>query len=53
MSLLRKAIKAQTDNSIAAITGRGIDNHLLALKKVIHGLREKRTIHCRFKVKLA
>ena len=37
MSLLRKAIKAQTDYAIAAITGRGIDNHLLALKKVDWG----------------
>lgn len=34
MLLLRRAVKTQTDLTIAAITGHGIDCHLLALKKV-------------------
>ncbi|CAK8678602.1 unnamed protein product [Clavelina lepadiformis] len=34
MILLRRAIKAQTDFTIAAITGHGIDCHLLGLRKM-------------------
>ena len=35
MQLLLKAIKSQTDFTISAITGHGIDCHLLGLKMVI------------------
>jgi len=34
MQLLLKAIKSQTDFTISAITGHGIDCHLLGLKMV-------------------
>uniref|UniRef100_F6UEZ5 Choline O-acetyltransferase n=2 Tax=Ciona intestinalis TaxID=7719 RepID=F6UEZ5_CIOIN len=34
MLLLRRAVKAQTDFTIAAITGHGIDCHLLGLKQM-------------------
>lgn len=36
MLLLRRAIKTQTNTTIAAITGQGIDCHLLGLKQVKH-----------------
>ncbi|XP_015238569.1 PREDICTED: choline O-acetyltransferase-like [Cyprinodon variegatus] len=44
---LKEAVKAQTDYTIAAITGMGIDNHLLGLLKVSKELNmEKPEIFC-------
>ena len=34
MNLLRRAVKAQTDNTKSCITGNGFDNHLIALHRV-------------------
>ncbi|XP_072312746.1 choline O-acetyltransferase-like [Eucyclogobius newberryi] len=47
MQKLKEAIRAQTDYTIAAITGNGIDNHLLALLKLSRDLKmEKPEIFC-------
>ena len=34
MNLLRRAVKAQNDNTKSCITGNGFDNHLIALHRV-------------------
>jgi len=34
MNLLRRAVKAQTDNTKSCITGNGFDNHLIALHRI-------------------
>uniref|UniRef100_A0A8C2WM33 Choline O-acetyltransferase n=1 Tax=Cyclopterus lumpus TaxID=8103 RepID=A0A8C2WM33_CYCLU len=39
MEMLRSAITAQTKYTIRAITGMGIDNHLLGLSKIAHELK--------------
>ena len=41
MQLLLKAIKTQTDLTISAITGYGIDCHLLGLKMVCYVIELK------------
>lgn len=47
MQKLKEAIRAQTDYTIAAITGNAIDNHLLGLLKISKDLRmEKPEIFC-------
>ncbi|KAK7918564.1 hypothetical protein WMY93_009848 [Mugilogobius chulae] len=47
MQKLKEAIRAQTDYTIAAITGNGIDNHLLGLLKTSKDLKmEKPEIFC-------
>ncbi|XP_047465737.1 choline O-acetyltransferase-like [Mugil cephalus] len=47
MSRLREAVKAQTDYTIAAITGMAIDNHLLGLLRIAQELKmEKPEIFC-------
>ncbi|XP_048089837.1 choline O-acetyltransferase-like [Alosa alosa] len=38
MTRLRDAIKAQTDYTVLAITGNGIDNHLLGLREIAQEL---------------
>ncbi|XP_044069678.1 choline O-acetyltransferase [Siniperca chuatsi] len=39
MELLRGAITTQTKNTILAITGNAIDNHLLGLREIAHELK--------------
>ncbi|CAL9699261.1 unnamed protein product [Knipowitschia caucasica] len=47
MQKLKDAIRTQTDNTIAAITGNGIDNHLLGLLQVSRDLKmEKPELFC-------